>query len=42
MSNSEDLAFWVALIIGFRALLRKSNLVEVGLALLVKDEELFS
>ena len=34
---SEDVAYWVALLLGFRGLLRKSNIVEEGLALLVSD-----
>ena len=37
MSCSEDLAFWLSLILGFRALLRKSNLFESGLALVHND-----
>ena len=36
-SNSEDIGFWTALILCFRGLLRKSNVVEKGLALLVGD-----
>ena len=37
LTKSEDLAFWVSLIMGFRALLRKSNLFDQGLALTVQD-----
>ena len=37
LSDSQDLAFWCALIICFRGLLRKSNVVEEGLAILVQD-----
>jgi integrase len=37
LSSTEDLCFWTALLLGFRALLRKSNLFEPGLALTVKD-----
>ena len=39
MSKSEDVAFWVAVILGFRGLLRKSNIVEEGLALKISDLE---
>ena len=39
MSKSEDLAYWLALLLCFRALLRKSNVVEQGLALLREDVE---
>ena len=41
MSNSEDLAFWLVMIICFRGLLRKSNLVEKELCLLVGDVYFF-
>ena len=37
MNNSEDVAFWVAIVLCFRGLLRKSNVVEVGLALCLPD-----
>ena len=37
MDDSEDVAFWLALILCFRGLLRKSNVVEVGLALCLQD-----
>ena len=37
LTKSEDVAFWLSLIMGFRALLRKSNLFEEGLALRVCD-----
>ena len=37
MSLSEDMAFWMSLIIGFRGLLRKSNLFEKEMALRVCD-----
>ena len=33
LSSSEDLALWVAILLCFRGLLRKSNVVEEGLAL---------
>ena len=36
-SKSEDLAFWCAIVLCFRGLLRKSNVVEEGLAILVGD-----
>ena len=36
-TSLEDLAFWLVLIICFRGRLRKSNLVEVCLCLLVED-----
>jgi hypothetical protein len=39
MDSSEDVAFWVAIILCFRGLLRKSNVVEVGLALGLPDLE---
>ena len=42
MSNSEDVAFWLALLICFRGLLRKSNVVEQDLALLYSDVDLTS
>ena len=35
MEDSEDLALWCAILLCFRGLLRKSNVVEEGLALLV-------
>ena len=34
---SEDVAFWLAIIFCFRGLLRKSNVVEQGLAVLLSD-----
>ena len=37
LSVSQDLAFWVALLLGFRALLRKSNLVEVDMSIKISD-----
>ena len=37
MSDSQDLALWCAILLCFRGLLRKSNVVEEGLALLVAD-----
>ena len=37
MSVSEDLAYWVAILLGFRGLLRKSNLVEEDMAVRVRD-----
>ena len=36
-TSSEDVAFWLALLLGFRGLLRKSNIVEDGMALLLSD-----
>ena len=40
MSDSQDVAFWLALVLCFRGLLRKSNVVEQGLALLLSDVEI--
>ena len=37
MNSSQDVAFWLALLICFRGLLRKSNVVEKGLAVLCSD-----
>ena len=37
MGVMEDLAFWVALLLGFRGLLRKSNILEVDLAVKRSD-----
>ena len=42
MSDSQDAAFWLALIISFRGLLRKSNVVEQGMAILLSDVEFTS
>ena len=42
MSNTEDLVFWLSLIMGFRGLLRKSNLFECGLALRDADVRIMS
>ena len=36
-SSTEDICFWLALLLGFRALLRKSNLFESGLAVTIGD-----
>ena len=36
-SNTEDLAYWVALLLCFRGLLHKSNVVEPDMAVCVKD-----
>ena len=41
LSVTEDLAFWCALLLCFRGLLRKSNVVEERLAVLVKDVSFF-
>ena len=40
MCNSEDVAFWLAVILCFSGLLCKSNVVEVGLAIRLQDIEL--
>ena len=40
-SKSEDLAFWCAIVLCFRGLLRKSNVVEEGLAILFRDVQFF-
>ena len=40
MSSSEDVAFWVAIVLCFRGLLRKSNVVEPGLAVTVFDMDI--
>ena len=37
MYRSEDVAFWLAILLCFRGLLRKSNVVEKGLAVCVGD-----
>ena len=37
LTKTEDLAFWLSLIMGFRSLLRKSNLFEDGMAIRVCD-----
>ena len=37
MSRSEDVAYWVSILLGFRGLLRKSNIVEEDMAVRVKD-----
>ena len=37
--DSQDVAFWLAILLCFRGLLRKSNVCEVGLAVLVRDLE---
>ena len=37
--DSEDVALWLACILCFRGLLRKSNVCEVGLAVLISDVE---
>ena len=37
LTDGRDVAFWVAILLGFRGLLRKSNVLEVGLAVLVSD-----
>ena len=37
MTNCEDVAYWVALLLGFRGLLRKSNIVEEELAIGLED-----
>ena len=37
LKSSEDVAFWLAILLCFRGLLRKSNVVEVGLAVSVRD-----
>ena len=37
MGKMEDLAFWVAVLMGFRGLLRKSNMLEVDLAVKKSD-----
>ena len=42
MENYEDVAFWLALVLCFRSLLRKSNVVEKELAVLVSDVEMFN
>ena len=42
MENSEDVAFWLALVLCFRGLLHKSNVVEKELAVLVSDVEMFN
>ena len=42
ISSTEDLAFWCAFILCFRALLRKSNVVELELSLKVHDVEFHS
>lgn len=36
-TSSEQVCFWLALLLGFRALLRKSNLFETGMAILDSD-----
>ena len=41
LDSSEDLAFWCSILLCFRGLLRKSNVVEEGLALLVGDVEFY-
>ena len=35
--DSEELAFWLAILLCFRGLLRKSNVCEEGLAILLED-----
>ena len=35
--KSVDVAYWVALLLGFRGLLRKSNIVEEEMAVSVND-----
>ena len=40
LQESEDVAFWLAIIFCFRGLLRKSNVVEQGLAVLLSDVSL--
>ena len=35
--SSEDIAFWLAILLCFRGLLRKSNVCELGLAILCSD-----
>ena len=42
LSNFEDVAFWLAIILCFRGLLRKSNVVEQDLAVKVSDVESWS
>ena len=37
MDSSEDVAFWLAIILCFRGLLRKSNVVEPGMAIRLSD-----
>ena len=37
--DSQDVAFWLAVLLCFRGLLRKSNVCEVGLAILLSDVE---
>ena len=37
LSSSEDVAFWCAILLCFRGLLRKSNVLEPDLAILVSD-----
>ena len=39
MSDSQDIAFWLSLLLCFRGLLRKSNVVEPGMAVLLSDME---
>ena len=38
--HSEDIAFWLAILLCFRGLLRKSNVCEEGLAILLCDVEI--
>ena len=42
LRNTEDLALWCAILLCYRGLLRKSNVVELGLAILVRDIQFFS
>ena len=42
MDSSEDVAFWVAILLCFRGLLLKSNVVEEGMAVLISDLQLQS
>ena len=42
MCKSENVAFWLAVILCFRGLLRKSYVVETGLAVLLQDVEVKS
>ena len=41
MDNSEDVAFWLAIILCFRGLLRKSNMVQKDLAVCLLDVMMF-